>query len=243
MTPAEILVQYAEGKYWTDDEVENALRCLNAGGLILVKGDIGYGLFGTSEAAIRKMYALKGRPYSNPCIFIGSLEVMDEIATMPHPKIREWIERTAMWTTCAVVLPARLHSRLLRTLPLWVHQQSVINGTVAIFLRTGPYIDVIVRSAYEEGWVFVGSSANPSFQGNIFYFDEIPKGFVTSVDYYVNHGKAGLVNPQRLATTIVNFTNWSIQRRGVHWEHISRDFEELKTELNVAGATAADGGA
>jgi tRNA A37 threonylcarbamoyladenosine synthetase subunit TsaC/SUA5/YrdC len=223
---------YDEAKYWTEDEVTIAIERLKAGGLVLLKGDIGYGLFGTSERAIRRMYELKKRPYSNPCIVIGNLNVLRDVAVAERPEIWEWIERAAGWTTIAVVLKVNPESRLLGGLPPWVRAQTVTNGTIATFLRTGPYLDVVVQRAFEQGVIFVGSSANPSFEGNLFTFSDLPREFIEGVDFYINHGSCKYANPARMATTIVNFTNSSIKRRGVNWEQIERDFEEIKAHLS-----------
>ena len=222
---------YGEDKYWSDEEVVQAVDALEAGGLVLLKGDIGYGLFGTTERAIRKMYELKGRPHSNPCIVIGNMAILRDIAVAPHPKIWSWIERAIAWTTIAVVLPINRESRLLRTLPPWVHGQTVTNGTVAAFLRTGPYLDVVVQRAFERDTMFVGSSANPSFQGNLYAFSDLPREFISGADFYLDHGSCKYANPQRLATTIVNFANGTIKRRGVNAERIEREFAALAGEL------------
>ena len=222
---------YGEARYWSDAEVEDAVLALEAGGLVLLKGDIGYGLFGTSDRAIRKMYELKNRPHSNPCIVIGNMAILRDIAIAPSPKIWAWIERAITWTTIAVVLPINPDSRLLRTLPPWVYGQTVTNGTVAAFLRTGPYLDVVVERAFERNTMFVGSSANPSFQGNLYAFSDLPPEFIRGADFSINHGSCKYANPQRLATTIVNFVNRSIKRRGVNAERIERDFAALVGEL------------
>ncbi|HET9622752.1 MAG TPA: Sua5/YciO/YrdC/YwlC family protein [Kofleriaceae bacterium] len=222
---------YGATKYWRDEEVTLAVDALEAGGLVLLKGDIGYGLFGTTDRAIYKMYELKGRPHSNPCIVIGNLAILRDIARAPDPRIWPWIERAAAWTTLAVVLPINPDSRLLKNLPPWLYGQTVTNGTVAAFLRTGPYLDVVVQTAYERGVMFVGSSANPSFQGNLYTFADLPRAFVDNADFYLDHGSCRYANPARLATTIINFANRSIKRRGVNAEQLERDFAALNQEL------------
>lgn len=228
--------------YWTPEEVAAAIETMRRGGLILVKGDIGYGLFGISQAAIAKMYAIKGRELSNPCIFVGNLELMDEIAVIDQPEVRKWIAETARWTTLAVVLPARMDSPYLRSMDPWVRERSVTRGSLAIFLRTGPYVEQLITGAFSEGWVFVGSSANKSLTGNVFQFDELPPEIVQGADLAVDHGVAALINPERKATTMVNFTNWTIRREGVNHEQIKASFEQLKKRIApLAGATAQDG--
>lgn len=226
--------------YWRPSEVDDALATMRRGGLILVKGDIGYGLFGITKAAISKMYEAKGRSLANPCIFIGSLEVLDEIAVVEWPEVREWIEETAAWTTLAVVLPARMSSPYITGMDPWVRERSVTNGSLAVFLRTGPYIGEMVSRAFGEGWVFVGSSANRSHTGNVYRFDDIPPQVIDAADLAVNHGTSAHVNDQRLATTMVNFTNWSIRRAGVNHEPIKASFDRLRARVAPATPASAD---
>lgn len=223
-------------RYWSDQDVDGVLDTLTAGGLVLVKGDIGYGLFGTSERAIRRMYEVKGRRFTNPCIFIGNLDVLDEVVELPSPEVRDWIADVTSWTTLAVVGRVRPGSRVLAGMDPWVRSQSVTDGTVAVFLGTGPYIEQLVIRAFAEGWVFVGSSANKSTTGNNFHFGELPPELIEAADYAVNHGRSKLENPGRLATTIVNFANWTIRREGVNAGEIKAEFTALRHRLVGEGS-------
>ena len=45
------------GVYWAEGEVEAAVDTLLSGGLLLAKGDIGYGLFGTSAGSASGAWA------------------------------------------------------------------------------------------------------------------------------------------------------------------------------------------
>ncbi len=229
-------------RYWTTEEVDAAIETMKRGGLILVKGDIGYGLFGISQSAIAKMYRIKGRQHSNPCIFVGNLELMDEIAVIEQPEVRKWIAEAAQWTTLAVVLPARANSPYLESMDPWVRGRSVTHGSLAIFLRTGPYVEHLIARAFGEGWAFVGSSANKSSTGNVFRFEDLPPEIVQGADLAVNHGVAALINPARRATTIVNFTNWTIRREGVNHEQIRDSFERLKKRVAPLAGEAAEAG-
>jgi tRNA A37 threonylcarbamoyladenosine synthetase subunit TsaC/SUA5/YrdC len=219
--------------YWAEGEVEAAVDTLLSGGLLLAKGDIGYGLFGTSEDAIRRMYALKGRPYSNPCIFIGDLGVLDEVALAADERVRRWVGELAAWTTCAVVLPERPGSAMVAGMDPWVRSQSITDGTLAVFLRCGGYLEQVVARMREAGVAIVGSSANRSSEGNRFRPEELPPEFLAGADLFVEHGDAALANDARKATTIVNLANWSIKRMGVNGERIVADFEALKAEVGA----------
>ena len=218
--------------YYTDQEVENTLIAFRRGDLCLLKGDIGYGLLGNSEAAIRKMYKTKGRPFSNPCIVISNLSILRDIGLFPHPKIEKWVEKMAEQTTLAVVLPVNTNSILLPMLPEWVYGQVVTQGSIAAFLNVGPFLEVIIERMRKEKLLVVGSSANPSSEGNIYNYKNIPDSILSAADFSINHGVSLHANAERKATTIVNFTNWTIKRAGVNADVIIPSFNELKNELS-----------
>lgn len=212
-------------------DVELALDALARGDLTLLKGDIGYGLLGSSERAIRKMYEAKGRSLSNPCIVIGNLEILKDVARIPDERIGAWIEQTMRYTTLATVLPVNPDSRLLKSLSPWLYGQVVTNATIAIFLNVGPFLEKVIAQGTKRELIVVGSSANPSSHGNIYSFDEIPKALRDAADFRIDHGRCKYENDARKATTIVNFTNWSVKRRGVNWEQIEPSFLALKSEV------------
>ncbi len=220
--------------YYDDQEVRDALAAFRRGDLCLLKGDIGYGLLGNSEPAIRKMYAVKGRPFSNPCIVISNLAILRDIVMFSHPEIERWVEQTASRTTLAVVLPINPDSRLLPTLPAWVYGQVVTKGTIASFLNVGPFLEDLIERARKENMMIVGSSANPSSQGNIYEYTDLPLQIRAAADFSINHGRSRHANPDRKATTIINFTNWSIKRHGVNAEMIVPSFQQLKGQLAPA---------
>lgn len=209
---------------WTPAEEERALTCLRTGGLLLAKGDIGYGLLGTSEHAIRGMYELKGRPESNPCVFAGNWDLLDEIAVVT-PDERGFLKRVVGYSTCAAVFPANMESPLIQRMDPWVRAHAITRGTLAVFLRCGGFFERLVERAHGEGWCFVGSSANPSSMGNCFRFHEVPESIREGVDCALDHGVAALENPARKATTIINFTNGTLKREGVNGPRIRADFD------------------
>lgn len=221
----------------TAQEVELAVAALAGGDLTLLKGDIGYGLLGSSEQAIRKMYVAKGRPLSNPCIVIGNREILNDVAIVPSGHIAAWIDGTTRWTTLAVVLPVNPRSRLLSGLSPWLYGQTVTNGTIAIFLNVGPFLEKVIAKTCALGLLVVGSSANPSSHGNIYSFHEIPQLLRNAADFSIDQGRCKYENEGRKATTIVNFTNWTVKRRGVNWECIEPSFLALASTATSSSPT------
>jgi hypothetical protein len=170
------------------------------------------------------MYELKGRPESNPCVFAGNWDVLDEVAVVT-PEERAFLQRVVGYSTCAAVFPARLESQLIQGLDPWVRAHAVTRGTLAVFMRCGGFFERLVSRAWSEGWCFVGSSGNPSSMGNCFRFHEVPESIREGVDCAIDHGTAAYENPARMATTILNFTNGTLKREGVNAARIRADFE------------------
>lgn len=212
-------------------QVEKAYKVIKDGGLALVKGDIGYGLIGHSENSIDKMYEIKGRPSTNPCITVGNLEVLKDVAKFKEPKIIDWIREVMKEDTLAVINEINPDSKLLASLPKEVYTQSTQDGTVATFLNTGEFIENMVKLAYEDCILLVASSANLSFQGNNYAFEDIPSTIVNKVDYYLDMGTSKYQNKEKLATTIVNLTNYTFKRKGVNYEKIKNSLNNFKRRL------------
>src|SRR5262249_7407664 len=147
-------------------QASQAYDVLRQGGLILIKGDIGYGLLGHSEESIRRMFRLKGRPQSNPAIVIGSFRVFLAIVTPPPPSIQDWLRNVSLETTLAAVYWLNSESPFWLGLPPSVRRQSSKDNKVAVFLNTGHFAECLVAKAAEDNFLIVGSSANLSSQGN-----------------------------------------------------------------------------
>ncbi len=216
---------------WTKDEVEQAVAALRDGGLILVKGDVGYGLLGSSEAALRRLYRLKERAGTKPCGIMGTLEVLDAIAGPLDDRLRTWLGEISAKFPCAGILNVRDRSTVLTSLSPWVQEHVVQEGSVAVFLGRGQYIEAIIRRVLDDGLLVIGSSANVSGTGNCFSLRELPPSFLRAVDFYVDHGDARYANPDRVGTTMLDFEAWRVHRRGVNWQEIERSMELLKAEL------------
>src|SRR3989344_1301087 len=66
----------------TAQKETEAYECIRNGGLALVLTNVSYGLIAHSEDAIKKMFALKGRSLSNPCVTFGNLSVLKKLSDL-----------------------------------------------------------------------------------------------------------------------------------------------------------------
>jgi tRNA A37 threonylcarbamoyladenosine synthetase subunit TsaC/SUA5/YrdC len=214
-------------------ELAEAYSILRSGGLILVKGDIGYGFLGHSEESMRRMFELKGRSTSNPAIVIGSLRVLQEITTPIPNTILAWLNRAAERTTLAAVYWLRRSSPFWTGLPQWVQQHTSKDGTVATFLNTGSFVERLVSLAATDQFLIVGSSANFSSTGNNYRFEAIPDRILQGVDLALNHGRAKYENDSKLATTIVDLTTLQIRRRGVNADFLESSLQLIRSANDI----------
>ncbi len=215
----------------TPQQVEEAYAVMARGGLILVKLDIGYGFVGRSEEAIRRMYELKGRPETNPCVVPGDLAILQQLSPGIDARILGWIERQMSWTTLSVIGDLNENSALWQSLPAFVRRQSSHDRSVAVFLRPGRFLEALVEKAFDNGHLLAGSSGNLSGQGNCYRPEELAPSIVEGVDLFIDHGVARYENPDRMATTMIDLRTLEIKRRGINCARLEAALGELRAEL------------
>ncbi|MEN2977078.1 Sua5/YciO/YrdC/YwlC family protein [Tistrella bauzanensis] len=216
-----------------DAEVEHVLDVIRGGGLTLLKANIGYGLIGHTERSIRRMYEVKGRPLTNPCITIGNIEVLRDLVIPLDPRLLDWIAEVSEMTTLAVINRLNPDSRLFNRLTPHVRRQCSENGTVATFIRTGAFVEKLVEKGLAEDLLLVGSSGNISSTGNRYTFADVQPPVLEGVDFWHEKGDAKYRNDQKLATSIVNLTNFTFRRKGVNHEYIEQSLADFRSRTGI----------
>lgn len=165
--------------------INNAYSAIKQGGLAIIPSRVGYTLLGNSDSSIRKMYNIKGRPLSKPCVLLTTLSDMCEMAEVQgeHIRLIQAIDRRQL--LCGFILKRKEHPTL-STLPKWTNRQSQKDNTSCYVIHGGKYIEHLVTLAKADGIMIVGSSANKSGTGNEGHFKRIPVEIRSSVDAYVN---------------------------------------------------------
>lgn len=204
---------------------DRAYEVVRAGGLVLIPADIGYGFLGNSGDSMRRMYELKGRPLANPCIVAANLATLRRVARPGDPALLDWVAEIAADQTIAVVVPIDTEAPEIRALDPWARTQAVTDGTVALFLNTGVYVERMIARAEEDRILLIGSSGNRSGTGNNYRFTDVPAEIRAGVDFTCDLGTMRHANDQRLATTIVNLTRFTVRRVGVGYDAIRASYE------------------
>lgn len=225
---------------------DRAYDVVRAGGLALVPADIGYGFLGHSGDSMRRMYELKGRPLSNPCIVAANLATLRRVARPGDPALLDWVAGIAREQTIAVVVAIDEDAPEIHALHPWARQQAVTAGTVALFLNTGAFVERMIARAEQDGMLLIGSSGNRSGTGNNYRFGDVPADIRAGVDFACDLGPMRHRNDARLATTIVNLTRFTVRRVGVgcdairaSWEAFAARRPDLPLRLAVEPSAAA----
>jgi tRNA A37 threonylcarbamoyladenosine synthetase subunit TsaC/SUA5/YrdC len=217
---------------FTQKEIDDAYAVLDRSGLILFKLDIGYGFAGRSEESLRRMYELKGRPESNPCVVPGNMEVLQELCPGIDPAILDWLRLQIPWTTFSVIGNLNAESPIWLSLPEFVRKQCSKNGSVAVFLNAGEFLEALLARSLMDGKLFAGSSANLSGQGNVYRPEMLAPSLIAGVDLFIDHGVARYENPDRMATTMIDLRTCQITRRGVNYAQLAESLARLRNQLS-----------
>lgn len=200
-------------------------RLLQEGGLALVPTLTGYGLVGMQPDAVRRIYQLKGRPAEKPCVTVGSLAVLDDIATGIDAVTRAWIDSTSSRWPLALVVRRNPASRLVAALDAYTLSQCTKGDTIASFFGVGPLLTAAAALALADGRLIVGSSANRSGTGNAYFLEDIPEAMRRDVDLFIAQPEPP-PSPTRQASTILDLTTGQFLRRGISAEAIERSWQD-----------------
>ncbi|HSO38135.1 MAG TPA: Sua5/YciO/YrdC/YwlC family protein [Labilithrix sp.] len=197
------------------------------GGLALARTNTGYGLVAMRSDAVRRIYALKGRSAEKPCVTVGTMAILDDVATGIDPETRGWLSRAVARWPMAVIARTNRRSALLSSFEPFVASQCTKADTIATFFGVGELIASTATIAYGHGQLIVGSSANLAGTGNNYTLDAVPEEIRRAVDLELDYGVAPFTSDKRLASTILDVTRGAFQREGVAFAEVEESWREF----------------
>jgi tRNA A37 threonylcarbamoyladenosine synthetase subunit TsaC/SUA5/YrdC len=214
-----------------DAEIAHAYESIRDGELAIIPSCVGYTLLGNGEHAIRKMFEVKGRPLSKPCVVLTKHAFLPEIAEIP-PQYLSFIdaieERKLL---CGFILKQKQHA-LFDSLSEYVRSYSRRDdGTSCFVVNAGRYIQYLVERALADGTVIVGSSANKSGTGNEGVFANIPAnireraGYAIEDDLYVSREYNHATREQGVMVSLVE-EKPVVTRKGLMYAEIEDLIQE-----------------
>lgn len=195
------------------------------GGLALARTNTGYGLVGMKSDAVRRIYELKGRASEKPCVTVGTMEILDDVAIDVPSDVRAWLAETVQTYPMALIARTNQRSVLLSSFEPFVASQCTKADTIATFFGVGELIARTAMIAKERGQLIVGSSANLAGTGNNYTLDAVPDSIRNAVDLEFDYGPAPFQSDRRLASTILDLTRGTFQREGVAFAQVAASWQ------------------
>lgn len=218
-----------------EQEAARVYVSLRAGGLAVVPTVAGYGMVALEPSAVARIYALKGRPASKPCVTVTTWPIFDAIAAPIDPAVRRWVTEVTRWSPLALVAPVHSGSALLAALHPFVRAQCTRDATVATFHMAGPLVNRVAELAFADGRLLVGSSGNRSGCGNAYTLDEVAAG--DTADVVVDVGPIPMPDGTRSATTMLDLSTGRFLREGLHFAALAASWARVGTQR---GALSGD---
>lgn len=222
-------------------DVSRMTEILAKGGVALVPLDVAYGIVAMREAGIRKIFTAKQRSYEKPSGMFSSAALSAEIHVMEpakHAMVRELIAEERI--PFSVVAPFRADHPIFRAVDPFVLQSSSKIGTIDMLLNAGQFHDEIARQVMERGEPVFGSSANTSLTGSKYRLADIDAPVRQAADVAFDYGRSTYANAEGRSSTIIDFRDFTVVRKGVCFEQLTRAFQRrFKIGIKlVPGVTA-----
>lgn len=209
---------------------------VRGGGVALIPLDVAYALVAAAPDAVRRVYAAKGRDYSKPMGIVGGLAAHEALHVLDE-------RRSAMVHAIvathnlplSVVARYRSDHSYLQQLDAFVLRQSTRDGTLNVLLNAGSLRTQLAQLCWDHGQPMVGTSANRSLTGSCYRVEDVPDGIRDVCDLVLDYGPSRYCNTKGLSSTIINFDELRVVRRGVCFEQI-RAALEREFAQDLAGA-------
>jgi len=179
-------------------DIENSIKVLRQGGVILYPTDTvwGLGCDATNAAAVEKIFAIKQRPAAKSLIVLvaDEREVLQYVAS-PDLGVFDYLQSATRPTTVIYDGAIGLADNVVAE-----------DGSAGIRIISEPFCKHLIRRLRKP---LVSTSANTSGQPTPRIFDEIPDAVKQSVDYIVQYRR----NDQRVAepSAVIKWKNGSAE--------------------------------
>lgn len=194
---------------------------LARGGTAIIYLDVAYAILGRSKQSVRRIYAAKARSFGRPTGIVGALELHDQIHLMDERGkaiVRAVTVKHDL--PLSVISPYRAEHAFLRNLDPFVLGNATKDGTLNLLLNAGKLRTAISRISLEAMTPLVGTSANVSLAGSKFRVEDIEPAMLAAADVVIDYGPARYENPHGRSSTMVDFRDLSVVRKGVCYDRI-----------------------
>lgn len=203
-------------------QAEDVLDVVDGGGVAIIPLDVAYAILARTEAGIRKIFEVKRRGYDKPSGMFACLAHSTDLHLLGSRE-RE-IQRVLIEEhdlPFSVVAPYRRDHPLLADVDPFVLETSTKGNTMDMLLNAGPMHNALAELNHARGKPIFGSSANLSLTGSKYRVADIEESVRAAADIVIDHGTSKYANDEGLSSTIIDFRDFSVVRRGCCFDAIA----------------------
>lgn len=204
-------------------DAQRVFDVVREGGVALIPLDVAYALVAATPAAVKRIYAAKGRDVSKPMGIVGGLPAHDALHDLDerkHAMVRAITVKHNL--PLSVVAPYRREHPYLQRLDAFVRRQSTRNGTLNLLLNAGALRTCLAQLCWEHNEPMAGTSANVSLTGSRYTTADMDAEILSICDVVIDYGRSRYHNAAGLSSTIIDFAAMRVVRRGVCFEDICK---------------------
>ena len=206
-------------------DIARLFDALADSGIGIVPLDVAYAVVATKPDGIRRIFEAKRRSYDKPSGMFGNWHLSREIHLLDerrHAIIRDLVEVERI--PFSVVAPFRADHPLLAAVDPFVMKNSSKRGTLDMLLNAGQFHDAIAEGSIARGTAVFGSSANLSLTGSKYRYEDIDLPVRAAATVHFDYGRSKYAHKDGLASTIIDFGDFSVVRVGHCFEQLTRAF-------------------
>ena len=205
--------------YQTD--ARQAFDVVAGGGIAIIPMHVGYAIVGATSDAVRRIFRAKQRQPAKLNAITGSPEMHRDLHILDD-RARAVVDAivTQYELPLGTVAPARLEHPMLAKLEPGILAQSTKDGTIAMLLGGGPFLDTLGRLSFENNLAILGSSANLSLHGTKFRADEIEPEIRAVADVVFDYGLMRWAAYGQ-SSTMLDLRDYSVVRKGACFDQIA----------------------
>jgi len=193
-------------------DLQSLLATLKNGGVAILPSQLGYALVGFTEAAVNRIYSLKGRPYHKPSGVLSTKLMFKELTNSDFK-----VDIDKINYPIGVIEEMSSH-HLLKTLPHQVTQRK----TISFFMNMDAMLTKLAQVAWKSKMLLTITSCNLTGEGNKFKFEDLDSRFIKGADFILENDNLDLVESRgdidHITATILDLTEGSLVRKGLFSE-------------------------
>lgn len=200
------------------DEARQVLDVLDGGGIAVVPLNVAYAILGRTEAALRRIFAVKKRSFDKPSGMFGCAAASADLHRLDDrgKAVRQALIEEAD-LPFSIVAPHVAEHPLLAGVDPFVLETSTKGGTMDMLLNAGPLHNALAELSHARGTPVFGSSANRSLSGSKYRVADIEPEVLAAADIVVDHGLCRDHNDRGLSSTILDFRDFTVVRAGCRY--------------------------